>query len=98
MKEDQKGSFFRQSGWLMIANIVGGALNWGVHFLQKGVPATMSEKEYGVFGIFLATAMVVPTMSLQMVMAHQTALALATNREAQLRRLLRRATTGAVAI
>ena len=98
MKDDQKGSFFRQSGWLMFANIAGGALNWGMHFLQKGVPLEMRQKEYGVFGDFLAVAMVIPTMSLQMVMAHQTALSLATNRLPELRRLIRRVTAGAVTI
>jgi O-antigen/teichoic acid export membrane protein len=93
--KDQKGSFFRQSGWLMIANIAGGLLNYGMHFLQKGVPEAVREKEYGIFGVFLSVAMVIPTMSLQIVMAHQTALALATGREQQLRRLIRRVTLGA---
>lgn len=82
----------------MFANIAGGGLNWGMHFLQKGVPDAMRQKEYGVFGDFLVVAMVIPTMSLQMVMAHQTALSLANNREPELRRLIRRLTVGAVAI
>lgn len=82
----------------MIANIAGGLLNYGMHFLQKGVPAAVREKEYGIFGVFLSVAMVIPTMSLQMVMAHQTALALATNRERELRRLIRRLTLGAFGV
>src|SRR5215831_15193316 len=92
---DQKSSFFRHSGWLMIANIAGGVLNWGVHFLQQAVPKPMRAAEYGAFGVFLSVAMVIPTMSLQMVMAHQTALALATNRQMQLTRMIRRVTIGA---
>src|SRR5437899_8594337 len=30
-----RATFFRQSGWLMIANIGGGVLMWAVHFLNK---------------------------------------------------------------
>jgi O-antigen/teichoic acid export membrane protein len=71
-----KASFFRQSGWLMIANVGGGMLMWAVHFLAKRIP----ESEYGVFGAFLAVVMVLPTMPLQMVLAQQTAQALAKQR------------------
>jgi O-antigen/teichoic acid export membrane protein len=100
MGEDKnhKGSFFRQSGWLMVANIVGGALNWGVHFLQKALPPNLKAIEYGDFGVFLSVAMVIPTMSFQMVMAHQTALALATNRQRELTRLIRRLLVGSLAV
>src|SRR2546421_9534183 len=91
-----KASFFRQSGWLMIANIAGGALNWGVHFLQKALPPSIKASEYGAFGVFLSVAMVIPTMSFQMVMAHQTALALATNRQRELARLIRRVFAGSL--
>jgi O-antigen/teichoic acid export membrane protein len=94
--KDQKNSFFRQSGWLMIANVVGGALNWGVHFLQKALPLSLQAKEYGDFGVFLSVAMVIPTMSFQMVMAHQTALALASNRQRELTRLIRRLLAGSL--
>ena len=31
--------FFRQSGWLMVANIAGGAMTWGVHFLSNPFPS-----------------------------------------------------------
>ncbi len=93
-----KASFFRQSGWLMIANIAGGALNWGVHFLQKALPPSIKASEYGAFGVFLSVAMVIPTMSFQMVMAHQTALALATNRQQELTRLIRRIFAGSLVI
>src|SRR6266478_4204184 len=89
-----KGSFFRQSGWLMIANIAGGFLNWGMHFLQKALPESVRAKEYGTFGVFLSVAMVIPTLSLQMVLAHQTALALAAGRQRELARLVKRAVVG----
>jgi O-antigen/teichoic acid export membrane protein len=82
-----RGAFFRQSGWLMIANILGGLLMWLVHFLSKAksVPAS----EYGVFVTLLAVAMCVPTMPMQMVMAQQTARALATHRERELAGMIR---------
>src|SRR6266850_399506 len=81
----QRSSFFRQSGWLMIANIAGGALMWLVHFLSKKLPNT----EYGLFTTYLSVAMCIPTMPLQMALAHQTALALATNRRRELAGMIR---------
>ena len=78
-------AFFRQSGWLMIANIAGGALTWGVHFLSKSIP----ESEYAAFGTLLMVVACLPTMPLQMIFAQQSALALATGRERQLSGLIR---------
>jgi len=83
--EAHRATFFRQSGWLMIANIAGGVLMWGVHFLSKKIPPA----EYGVFGTMLAVAMCIPTMPLQMVFAQQTAKALATKRERELAGMIR---------
>src|SRR6185436_11729709 len=80
-----RSSFFRQSGWLMIANIAGGALMWGVHFLSKKIPPA----EYAVFGTLLAVIMCVPALPLQMVYAQQTAAALATGRQRQLGAMIR---------
>jgi O-antigen/teichoic acid export membrane protein/regulation of enolase protein 1 (concanavalin A-like superfamily) len=85
-----KASFFRQSGWLMIANIAGGVMMWGVHFLSKAIP----KPEYAVFGVFLAMAILIPTMPLQIVLAQQTADALATGRERQLASKIRLAFFG----
>src|SRR5436305_888949 len=80
-----RASFFRQSGWLMIAGIFGGMLMWLVHFLSKRV----GEAEYGTFISYLSITMVIPGMPLQMVFAHQTAKALATNRERELTGMIR---------
>ncbi len=80
-----RSTFFRQSGWLMIANIAGGILMWAVHLLNRIIP----EGEYGSFGAFLAVVMVLPTIPLQMVMAQQTAKSLALHTEAQLSGLIR---------
>ena len=69
----------------MIANIAGGAMTWGVHFLSKSIP----ESQYAAFGTLLMVVACLPTMPLQMVFAQQSALALATGRERQLSGLIR---------
>jgi O-antigen/teichoic acid export membrane protein len=69
----------------MFANVAGGALMWAVHFLNKALP----EGEYGTFGAYLAVVMVLPTMPLGMVLAQQTAKAIATNRERELSGVIR---------
>ncbi|MFO1487148.1 MAG: hypothetical protein U1F65_01600 [Verrucomicrobiota bacterium] len=76
----QHSSFFKQSGWLMMATIAGGILTWGVHFLSKSVP----KADYSVFGTLLMVTAILPTMPLQMMFAAQTAGALATGREREL--------------
>jgi len=83
--EKHHAAFFRQSGWLMIANIVAGAMTWGVHFLNKVIP----DAEYSVFGALLMVTACVPILPLQMVFAHQSAMALATNRVRQLAGVVR---------
>jgi len=80
----QHASFFRQSGWLMIANVAGGVFMWAVHFLSKSV----GPGEYGVFVACLGAAMVVPSIPLQMVLTQQTAKAIATHRERELRGMI----------
>src|SRR5580704_5471198 len=83
-------AFFRQSGWLMIANLGSGGMYYAVHFLSKKI----SVAEYGAFGVMLAVAMCVPNMPLQMVFAQQTAKALATGRERALAGMIRLAWLG----
>jgi O-antigen/teichoic acid export membrane protein len=78
-------AFFRQSGWLMTAAIVGGLMTLGVHFLSKRIP----ESEYSIFGTLLMLVACVPAMPLQMVFAQQSAQALATGRERQLAGMIR---------
>ncbi len=82
-----RATFFRQSGWLMIASIAGGMLMWGTHFLAKAqsVPAA----EYATFGAFLAVVILLPTIPLQMILAQQTAKALAHHRERELSGVIR---------
>jgi O-antigen/teichoic acid export membrane protein len=78
-------AFFRQSGWLMVSAIAGGAMTWFVHFLAKSIP----ESQYAVFGTLLMVVACLPTMPLQMIFAQQSALALATGRERQLAGMIR---------
>ena len=78
-------AFFRQSAWLMIANIAAGFLTLGVHFLSKKIP----EAEYAAFGTLLMVVACVPNMPLQMVFAQQTAQAVATGRNRQLAGMIR---------
>ena len=94
-REKHHIAFFRQSGWLMVANIVGGMLMFTVHMLAKKIP----DAEYGVFGVLLAVAMCVPTMPLQMVFAQRkTAHALATGRERELAGFIRVAWLGTLVV
>ena len=69
----QHASFFRDSGWLMIANIVGGALMVGVHRLSQKV----SDLEYGTVGALLGAIIIIPSIPLQMIFTRETAAGLA---------------------
>ena len=89
-------AFFRQSGWLMIANVSSGAMMYAVHFLAKS--KNISAAEYGAFGVMLAVAMCVPNLPLQMVFAQLTARALATNRERELAGMIRLAWLGTLGL
>jgi O-antigen/teichoic acid export membrane protein len=76
----RRAAFFRQSGWLMIANVAAGVLMWAVHFLFRAT----GPEEYGLFVTFVGLAMCIPNAPLQMVMAQQTAKALATRQTGEL--------------
>ena len=78
-------TFFRQSGWLMIATVVQGGMSFGVHPLAKKI----SPAEYSIFVTMLMMTSLIPTMPLQMVFAQQTAGTLATNRGRQLALMIR---------
>lgn len=91
---DHRSSFFRQSGWLMIANIGGGALMWAVHFLNK----RLHTGQYGDFGVFLAVLMLLPNIPLQMVLTQQTAKALAHDTRHELSGVIRMFLLGAAVI
>jgi O-antigen/teichoic acid export membrane protein len=90
IESSHRASFFRQSGWLMIGNVAGGALMYAVHFFSKVIP----ENEYAIFGALLALTILVPAFPLQMVIAQQAAAALATGRARQLAGMFRAAWGG----
>lgn len=83
----EHATFFRQSGWLMIATVVGGAMSFGVHFLSKKI----SQSEYAIFILMLSVVNCVPAIPLQMVFAQQTASALATDKKRELAGMIRAA-------
>jgi O-antigen/teichoic acid export membrane protein len=85
-----RASFFRQSGWLMFATVAGGLCMTALHVLSKAIP----PGTYGEFGVFLVAAMFIPAMPLQMVLAQQTAQALALRRGHELSGLIRAAWLG----
>lgn len=80
-------AFFRQSGWMMIAAVSGGAMTWGLHFLAKS--PKLPEQEYAIFGTLLSLTNVIPAMPLQMVFSQQVASGLALNRERQVAGMIR---------
>ncbi len=84
-RADHRATFFRQSGWMMLATIIGGVLMWAVHLLSKAIPAA----EYGTLITLLSVVNLIPTLPLQMVFTQQTALAHVNGRPAQLAGLLR---------
>ena len=51
MSTESRASFFRQSGWLVIATFVSGVAMWAVHLFSKH-PA-LASGEYGVFTTML---------------------------------------------
>lgn len=78
--------FFRQSGWMMFATVIGGVMMMLVHLLSKRVP----ESEYAALGALLSLTMLIPTGPLQLVFAQQTAAGLARGRTGPLTGLIRK--------
>ena len=64
-------TFFRQSGWMMVATVISGVCMFAVHFFAKLMP---NESEYGIFGTMVSVlyAISIPALGLQMVFAQQT--------------------------
>lgn len=63
-------TFFRQSGWMILASTVSGALMYGVHKAAGQMP----KEEYGVFTTLLQilNQMAIPAAGLQLTFVHQT--------------------------
>lgn len=75
-------TFFRQSGWMMIATVMGGALMFAVHSVAQKMP----KSEYGVFTTLLqvVTLLGIPAVGLQGVIAQQAAGAMTREHEREL--------------
>lgn len=70
---ESRASFFRQSGWMVIATVGGGVFMTAVHT----VAAKMGRVEYGMFATLLKFLILlnIPAVALQTVFAQQTAAA-----------------------
>jgi len=90
-----KAAFFRQSGWLMVANLFAGVLMWGVHVLAG---KTISEADYGTVGKMLAVSIIIPVIPLQSVFARETAAALALGQTQSVAGLIRKSAAGLFAL
>lgn len=82
-----KASFFRQSGWMILASSAAGLFMFAVHKSASAMP----KSEYGVFGTLLQVLnqMTIPAVGLQLSFAQMTVDAVAANRPAKLRGALR---------
>lgn len=79
---ESRSSFFRQSGWLMVATVGGGVFMTAVH----SVAAKMRTEEYAVFAVLLRCLILlsIPATALQTIFAQQTAAAVDEVRRQQL--------------
>jgi len=93
--QENRSTFFRQSGWLMIANLITGAMMWGVHVVTG---KTLSEADYGTVVKMFAVTIIIPMIPLQSVFARETAAALALDRSRALAGLIRKSMAGIVVI
>src|SRR5882724_3729450 len=80
-----KASFFRQSGWMMITAVGGGALMFLVQNFAKNI-LIKNNAEYSAFVALIAVTnwMQIPALGLQMVFAQQTAAAITEHQKRQL--------------
>jgi O-antigen/teichoic acid export membrane protein len=69
-----RSTFFRQSGWMLVATTLSGALFYAVHFFAG---RKMDQGEYGVFNTLLQVLnqMAIPAVGLQTIFVQQAALA-----------------------
>jgi len=80
-------AFFRQSGWMVIAATVSGALMYAVHIVASKMP----KAEYGVFTALLQmlNQMAIPAAGLQLTFAQMTVAAVNDGRRAWLKGAMR---------
>ena len=85
---ENKLTFFRQSGWMVIAATLSGVFMFGVHIFNRWMP----ENVYGAFGTVLAlmTWLQFPVVGLQQTVAQQGAAALSESDQRRLTYTTRR--------
>src|SRR5687767_10863541 len=90
-------AFFRQSGWMLIATVGGGAFMWAVHMIA---PRPLGEGDYGLFNTLLPVLgfIGIPAVGLQAILAQQTASAITETHQRQLRGAVRVLLTATFAI
>jgi O-antigen/teichoic acid export membrane protein len=83
-----RSAFFRQSGWMLVATVVGGGFMWGVHMVA---PRPLGEGAYGLFNTLvpLLGLIGIPAVGLQVILAQQTASAITDSDQRQLRSVIR---------
>ena len=76
-------SFFRQTGWMVVATTLGGVLMYSVHIPAA---ARLPASEYGVFQALLQVMnlMLIPAIGLQSIIAQQAAAAISASQQRQL--------------
>ena len=91
-----QSAFFRQSAWMMFANVACGALMFAVHFFSKKIP----EAEYAILGTLLALLnfVAIPMLPLQTLFAHQTAAAVTETQRRQLAATVRMVLFGSLGV
>jgi|TARA_B100000959_G_scaffold284788_1_gene357368 O-antigen/teichoic acid export membrane protein len=84
--EESKATFFRQSGWVALATVLGGVFLTAVHIVVTG-PRGMSEAEYSTFVTLLRVQLLIsiPAAGIQTLLARQSASA---NSLEEIRRLM----------
>lgn len=75
-------TFFRQSGWMIIATVVSGVFASAVHILSKRLPS--SEYSAAAWMIQVIGQMQIPALGLQLVFAHQASAAITEQQRRQL--------------
>ncbi|MCD6051297.1 MAG: hypothetical protein K0Q55_2701 [Verrucomicrobia bacterium] len=82
---ESKASFFRQSGWMVIATVLMGGCMMLVHSVTA--PPRLLEEEYEVFAAMLKLQLLIaiPAAALQTIFAQQAAAAITEQKERQLR-------------
>lgn len=72
---ESKATFFRQSGWVALATVLGGIFLTAVHVVASSKNGGMTEAEYSIFVTLLRVQLLIsiPAAGLQTMFAHQTA-------------------------